>query len=268
MSKRSKHNRPAGFTAERAKFWRVSVRVMQLWLKQSVPVEDTGKMVAWYAGLPISKQNKLTPDFRRRVTELRLETDGKGVVMDPEWSEFEKAYSENKPGDHSELDELKKLAAFYRHKQLRCSQRNDHAGASAALNQLKPLSDLIHDMELRSQKLGRDIGDLVPRKTLEGPARFIGYHLLRCADSASAELVKALTVIDPAGAPLLPQEIASRIEPILLNVFVLQPILRASAGTNDAAPPDWLVAAMRAGAADVLEEIALDRAPVPAIPGA
>jgi hypothetical protein len=225
---------------------------MQLWIKAGVPVDDTGRMVQWYAAQPLATQNKLTPEFRRRVTEIRLDAEGGRPGFDPEWEDFEKAYSANKPGDKTELDELKKLAAFYRHKQLRCSQRNDYAGAAAALNQLKPLSDLIHDMELRTQKLGRDLGDLVPRKTLEGPARVMGYHLLRCADAAIAELVKALTV---AGEPLASTEIAARIEPILLNALVLQPIVRASNGTNDAAPPAWLVSALRAGAADALEEI-------------
>jgi hypothetical protein len=245
--------------------------VMQMWLRDLVPVENTGKMIAWYAALPIAQQNKITPAFRQRVTELRLAADNAstdGALLDPEWQDFEKSYSTNKPGDQSELDELKKLAAFYRHKQLKCSQRKDDAGASAALNQLKPLSDLIHDMELRAQKLGRDLGDLVPRKTLEAPARFIGYHLLRCCSAAQAELVNALTVRDPTLAPLLPAEIAARIEPILLNVFVLQPIVRAAEGLNSAAPPDWLVAALRAGASDVLDDIQLDRTTAPAVPGA
>ena len=49
--------------------------------------------------------------------------------------------------------------------------------------------------------LGRDMGDLVPRKDLETPARFLGYHLLRCADAALASLAKAITERDPALPP-------------------------------------------------------------------
>lgn len=267
MAKRSKHNRPRGFTEERAKFWRVSLRVMQMWLRKSIPVEDTGKMIAWYAGLPVAQQNRLTADFRRRVTELRVAA-GAGTALDPEYSEFEKAYTSGTVSDQTALAELKKQAAFYQFKQRLCSQRNDHAGASAALNQLKDLSSVIHDMELRAQKLGRDLGDLVPRSTLEQPARHLAYHLLRCADATKTELVKALTVADPAGAPLLPDELAARIDPILINLFVLQPIIRASHGDNTAAPPPWLVTALRVGAAEVLDNIQLDRMPVPAIAAA
>ncbi len=271
MTKRSKHNRPAGFTDERAKFWGVSARVMQIWLNKNLPVEDTAKMIAWYAGLPVAQQNRLSDGFRKRVTEehMKLSQSGsKSGPIDPEYAAFEKDYSAGNVSDQTALAELKKQAAFYQFKQRACSQRNDHAGASAALNQLKDLSSVIHDMELRAQKLGRDLGDLVPRKTLEEPARFIGYHLLRVADATTAELVKALTVADPASPPLLPEELAARIEPILLNAYVLRPIERAADGDNTAAPPDWLVAALRGGADEVIETITLDRTPTPAVPGA
>jgi hypothetical protein len=269
MPRKSKHNRPQGFTKERATFWRVSDRVMQLWLNRSVPVDSVEKMIAWYAGLPAAQQNRLTATFKARVTELRLASGrGSGALVDPEWASFEAEYSTGSVSDQTALAEMKKQAAFYSYKQRLCSQRNDHAGASAALNQLKDLSSVIHDMELRAQKLGRDLGDLVPRKTLEEPARFIGYHLLRCADAVCAEISAALTQGDVTGARLTAEEIVQRIDPILLNAYVLRPIERAAAGDNTAAPPDWLVAALRAGAAEVIESATLDRMAAPAVPGA
>jgi hypothetical protein len=269
MPRKSKHNRQPGFTKERAEFWRVSVRVMQLWINRGVPVESVEKMIAWYAGLPVAQQNRLTASFKARVTELRIAgSGGGGAHVDPEWASFEAEYSAGAVSDQTALAEMKKQAAFYSYKQRLCSQRNDHAGASASLNQLKDLSSVIHDMELRAQKLGRDLGDLVPRKTLEEPARFIGYHLLRCADAVLAEIAAALTTGDPTGARLTAEEITHRIEPILLNAYVLRPIERAAAGDNTAAPPDWLVAALRAGAAEVIESATLDRLAAPAVPGA
>lgn len=271
MAKRSKHTRPAGFTAERAKFWCVSVRVMQLWLRKSVPVESVEKMIEWYSRQPAAAQKRLSPAFQRRVTELRTGTGSAQIGTpgnDPEFAEFQTAYREGKLTDKTLLADLKEQAAFYQFKQRQCSSRNDAAGASDALRQLTGLSGIIHDMELRAQKLGRDLGDLVPRKTLEDPARFLGYHLMRCADAAREEIAQALKVTDPAASPLLPEEIRRRIDPILLNAFVLQPIRRASAGDNQAAPPDWLVACLDAGLSEVLENITLDRAPTPAVPGA
>ena len=247
------------------------MRVMQLWLRKEVPVENVSKMVAWYAALPGAQQAKLTPAFRKRITEERIKltaSSDKSGAPDPEYAEFESSYSSGGINDQTALADLKKQFAFYQWKQRTCSQRKDEAGASAALNQLKDLGSVIHDIELRAQKLGRDLGDLVPRKTLESPARFIGMHLLRCADAAISEVIAALKVSDPTSAPLTPEEIQFRIEPILLNAFILQPIRRAAHGDNPAAPPDWLVAALEAGLAEVLEGITLDRTPTPAVPGA
>ncbi len=268
MPRSSKHNRPPGFTKERAEFWRVSERVMQLWLRRDLPVESVEKMLLWYAGLPLAQQNRLTANFRARVTELRMaQSGGKRGVADPEWVAFEQDYAAGNINDQSELHELKKQAAFYRHKQRLCTNRSDQAGASAALAAFKDLSSVIHDMELRAQKLGRDLGDLVPRKTLEAPARHLGYHLLRCADSVLAEITAALTQGDPTGARLTAGEIIARVEPILTSAYVLRAIDRAALGNNDAAPPDWLVAALHAGAAEVIEQTTLDRTAAPAVPG-
>lgn len=273
MARKAKHTRPAGYTEERAKFWCVSVRVIQLWLKKFIPVDDPRKMIAWYATLPAKSQSKLTPSFRRRVTELRLQIDrapasavrGKSLPGDPEFAAFEEQYTAGDSADKTTLADLKKQFGFYLFKQRACTARQDDAGASEAGRQLTALGGVIHDMELRAQKLGRDLGDLVPRRVLEDTARTIGYHLLRCADALLAELVTALTRCDPGGAPLGPAEVRAIAEPIVLDAAVLQPIVRASFGDNPAAPPDWLVAALRAGLADVLENVP-PHAPAPASP--
>jgi hypothetical protein len=260
--KKAKHTRPPGYTAERAKFWRVSLRVAQLWQRKAVPIHDTANMIAWYAALPAASQSKLTPAFRRRVTELRLAADRAATAPgspptahdgDAEFAAFEKDYAAGAQHDKTTLADLKKQFAFYLYKQRQCTARNDQAGASEAMRQLTQLSSVIHDMELRAQKLGRDLGDLVPRRVLETTARTIAYHLLRCADTLIADLIAALTRRDPTGAPLTAEEIRQLAEPIILSASVVQPIVRASYGDNPAAPPDWLVAAFHAGIADVLE---------------
>lgn len=257
MARKAKHTRPAGYTSDRAKFWKVSRRVVQLWLKKNVPVDDVAKMVAWYAAMPAKSQSKLTPAFRRRVTELRIEAEtaasGSSFDGDPEFARFNEEYSAGEAQDKTTLADLKKQFAFYLFKQRQCTARNDQAGASEAMRQLTQLSSVIHDMELRAQKLGRDLGDLVPRRVLEDIAHTLGYHLLRCADAMLAELIVALTRRDPSGAPLGREEIRALVEPIVLTASVVQPIVRAAHGDNPAAPPDWLVAALHAGLAEVLE---------------
>jgi len=257
--RKSAHTRPAGYTAARAKHWCVSVRVMQQWLKRNVPVDDDAAMVQWWARLSPASQNKLSAPFRRRITEVRLALerladDDNPLPGDPDWAAFKSAEAEQTvPGDKTALADLKRQFQFYLFKQRACTSRNDAAGASDCTRQLTALGGIIHDMELRDQKLGRDLGDLVPRSTLEAAARHIAYHLLRCADSTLAAITAALTRRDPSGAPLLAEEIAVLIEPILLDRHILQPITLAANGNNPAAPPDWLVKALHAGLADVLE---------------
>jgi hypothetical protein len=259
--RKSKGHRSPGFAAERAEFWAVNLRTMQRWLARSVPVDDVGKMVEWYAGLSARNQAKLAPGFRRRLAELQIEHDVESAKLaEAELKEFEASYRPGTEQEKSALADLKRQFSFFLFKQQRCAARGDKAGTAEAMSQVAQLSSVIHDMELRAQKLGRDLGDLVPRKVLEDTGRFMGYNLLRCADQVMAELVAALTAGDPAGARLTAEEITDRVEGILLNAYVLRPIERAAGGDNPAAPPPWLVAALRAGAAEVLE---LPAQPIP-----
>ena len=121
------------------------------------------------------------------------------------------------------------------------------------MRQIKELAGVIHDMELRAQKLGRDLGDLVPRSALEGPARQMAYQLMRCADAVVDQLGKALIGRDQS-QPITVQEVKEIAEPILLNAYVLQPMVQASNGDNPGAPPPWLVSVMKEGINEVLEE--------------
>ena len=111
----------------------------------------------------------------------------------------------------------------------------------------------LHDAQLRAKKLGIDSGDLVRRDELERPAKFLGYHLLRCADAALGQLAKLLTERDPSLPPLTVGEVREMGEPLLLTALVLQPIAKAMEGDNGAAPPRWLVEAMKAGMEEVIE---------------
>lgn len=227
---------------------------MQQWLAKGVPVDDVEKMVDWFAGLPAAKQAKLTPAFRRRIAEIQIEHDAEAArLAAAELREFEAGYTPGTEQEKSALADLKRQFAFFLFKQQKCAARGDKAGTAEAMTQVKELSSVIHDMELRAQKLGRDLGDLVPRSDLETVARHIGYHLLRCADAVIGEITAKLTLGDLGAARLGAEEIHARIEPVLLNAYILQPIERASHGDNPAAPPPWLVAALRAGVAEVLE---------------
>lgn len=211
-------------------------------------------MLAWYAGMPAHRQSKLSAGFRRRLTEIQIRQNaGSGAAATSDIAEFDRTYNPGAEQEKTALADLKRQFAFYLFKQRRASERGDKASATEATAQIKQLGDVIHDMELRSLKMGRDLQDLVPKTLLADTARFMAYHLFRAADSVIDEVIAALTRGDPAGARLGPEEIRSALEPILLNAYVLRPIERAALADNPAAPPQWLVASLRSGAAEVLE---------------
>lgn len=243
--------RPPGYSKERAEHWAVDLRVMQKWIAAGVPVHDDAEMGRWYAGLSPDVQGKLTPAFRQKITGGRGAV-GKSIATDADYKTFEATYSAE-VGDQTVLADLKKQLAFYMFKHRAASELNDGVGASEAMRQIKELASVVHDSELRAQKLGKDLGDLVPRENLETPARFLGYHLLRCADAALNQLAKQMTERDPALPAMTAKEIRVMGEPLLLTALVFEPMKRAMEGDNGAAPPEWLLAALKAGLEEVVE---------------
>ena len=217
-------------------------------LGNGVPVDSDEEMRKWYASQTPDTQNKLTPEFREKI----IASMPKGEASSADYREFEKTYSEEK-GDKTVLADLKKQLAFYMFRHRLASEKNDGVGASEAMRQIKELSSVVHDMELRSQKLGKDLGDLVPRVALEMPARFLAYHLLRCADGALWKLAKAITERDPKLPTITAPEIRALGEPLFLTALVFDPMERAMQADNGAAPPEWLVKAMKDGLSEVVE---------------
>lgn len=237
--------------------WGISRRVADEWRADGVPLESDDGTVAWFTGLDPNLQARKPPAFRKKIAAIRAAKKGPATVSpgdDAAYKAFEAKYESEENNDQTALAVLKKQQAFYLAKHRAASESDDEATASSAMKQIKELSSVIHDMELRAQKLGRDMGDLVPRKDLETPARFLGYHLLRCADAALTSLAKALTERDPSLPPPTAEEIVALGEPLFLRAVVFDPMQRATAGDNEAAPPAWLVDALRDGMTEVVEQ--------------
>lgn len=228
---------------------------MQRMLNRSLPVDDPARMLLWYSGLSAGEQAKLAPALRTRLHELRLEaeTAAAAPALDRDLEEFRKSYKPGGSSDNSTLATLREKRDYYLFKIERAEARGDQAAVGDATRQLAQFANIIHDAEIRALKAGRDLDDLIPKREVEHIAHHLAYNLLRCADSLLAELIQALTSGDPSGARLGAEEIRARVEPLLLSAYVLRPIERAAAGDHQAAPPAWLVAAMRHGAAEVLE---------------
>lgn len=231
---------------------------MQRMLNRDLPVDDPERMLLWYASLSSGQQNKLSSGLRMRLTKLRIDREQQSATTQPgvdrDLEDFRKTYKPGGQADNSTLAALREKRDYYLFKIERAEARGDQAAVGDATRQLAQFANIIHDAELRALKAGRDLDDLIPRKNVEQIMRFIGYHLLRVADHVLGQLTSALTAGDATGARLTAEEIRAIAEPILLSSHVFQPIARAAAGDNIAAPPDWLVAALKAGGAEVIEE--------------
>lgn len=258
-------------TRERAAFWRVSLRTMQNMLAERppVPVDDTDAMIRWYAALPSATQSKLTRALVTRIMELRLEREritGAPIIMDADYADFERDHATATP-DNDRIAKLKRLADYAVFKIERATKARDLSALSDAQNLLARISSTLHDEELRAQKLGRALGNLLPQESAESLARALAYWLLRSIDAVLADVCPRIATASASGQ-LFREEVRALIEPTLLAHRLLEPLARASKHPAALALPVWWIDALRSGLAATLEDgaRAFDdlRAPAPA----
>jgi hypothetical protein len=279
MGKRAPRNAnisAGAHTKERAEFWRASVRTVQKWkaARPAVPIDDVDGMLRWYAALPSASQAKLTPAFRRRIDEIRAgreRTSGNLFIADQDYADFHRDHgTATAAGGGQEvaaLAALKLQRDFAVFKIQRAQARGSIAEVKDATEQLRYISGVIHDEELRAQKLGREIGDILPRAEAERVFRALPYWLLRGVDDLLAELTKRLAAASSSG-PLFPEEVRAIIEPVLLSTRVLLPFVRASQVNAGNTLPVWAVTQMRESMAATLESGAVEFARLYATPPA
>lgn len=244
-------------TSERANFWAVSLRTMQKMLAENPPwpVDDTEAMVRRVYAMPSASQGKLTKSFRRRIDELRLDRERAGgdlFITDPDYRAFEQSHAAADSKESDSLADLKRQRAFAIFKLQRAQARGDLPAVKDSTESLRYISGVIHDEELRAQKLNREIGDTLPRSDAERISRAIGYWLMRGVDDLLATTTKRIAAATGSG-PLFPEEVRAILEPELLASRVLAPMTRATQITAGATLPRWCVDAMRGSLAATLE---------------
>lgn len=287
-------------TAERAAFWRVSRRTMQKWLagdspapgRAAVPVDDISAMLRWVAALPTRSRRKLTRAFVRRVDELRLAAEraaasappgtaphaAPDALSDPDYAAFlaeraaRTAAGASAAAETTRLSELRVQVDYSLYQIRLANLRRDPALLKDATETFNRLSGVLHDEELRAQRLGREVGDILPRPEAERLARALMYWLLRGADDLLADICPRLAAASSSG-PLYREEVRAIVEPATLAARVLTPFERASRITAGHCLPAWLVAAMREAASATLDDgaalfAALSAAPLPPPPSA
>jgi hypothetical protein len=244
-------------TAERAKFWGVSLRTMQKMLAENPawPVDDAEAMVRRFYALPSASQAKFTRGFRRRVDEVRLERERAGgdlFITDPDYRAFEKAHAAAESRESDTLADLKRQRDYAIFKLQRAQARGDLPAVKDSTESLRYIAGVIHDEELRAQKLNREIGDTIPRAEAERVSRAIGYWLVRGCDDFLAATTKRIAAASASG-PLFPEEVRHIIEPELLGTRLLAPLARAAHVSAGATLPRWFVDALRAGVTATLD---------------
>lgn len=282
--------------AQRAAFWRVDLRTIQRWVARTppLPVDDPAAMLAWVASQSSATQSKLSPAFRRRIDELRLDAARTSSAVpaiapsaasaalpvplaqaDPDREAFLAARATAPsapgggtgvtPGGATFLRDLIQERDFAIFKLQRANSTNNLPVIKDTTEAITRLSGVIHDEELRAQKLGREIGDIIPRADYERQLRALAWWLVRCVDDTKAALAPRLAAASASG-PLYRQEVDAILEPVLLTTRVLEPLRRSvdlAPGTGAALPP-WALTALRSALAAALEDPQLDPVPLAA----
>ena len=173
--------------------------------------------------------------------------------------------------DSTYLANLKLERDFAIYKLQRANAANNLPDIKDRTEAITRLSGVIHDEELRAQKLGRELGDIIPRADYERQLRALAYHLVRSVDAIEAALAPAIAARSATG-PLYREEVRAILDPILLTHRVLDPLRRAAdlpAGTGAALPP-WALAALQSALAACIEDPAAPLAAIvnPAAPSA
>lgn len=257
--------KPPGYSKERARFWGTSTRTMQLMIADDVPVDDPARMVAWYAALPSRSQGMLSRTFALRIHEERAKMEGVPIatgrpapqLSDPDLAEFNAAYKPTASAEKDNLADIKRERAFYLFRVQRCRERQDRAGESEALKHYGRLADIVHDCELRAQRLGRDLGESFSAADVDRLGMGLAFWLMHSADTLIAQAATALTAAQSSG-PLDREAVRHVIEPLILGERVLAPMVRASQVNAGVRLPARFVEAMKAGAASVLEDGAVE----------
>lgn len=230
-----------------AEFYHTNERNIVRYRAKAAPLDDPMKFREWISAQASAPEGLLT-----RLDELAGGPgENKQGNGDRDWEEFEKQVRTEDPNDAmAKISKVRDWAFFQFERASKAKKKKEEKFYSDLLAKME---GTLHDAQLRAKKLGIETGDLVPRESLERPAKFLAYHLLRCADAALNQLAKQITEREPGLPPITAKEIRAMGEPILLTALVFQPMTRAMEGDNGAAPPEWLIAALKAGLDEVVE---------------
>lgn len=260
--RRAEREASVGKNEDRARnlgnFWGLGLRSAQNYLRDGMDLESPEVVVKWFTDLSWRSQRMLGDKFRTRIYEERAKLAGeipgeKPGLIDPDLAEFERNYKPSEADEKDNLAGIKRERAYYLFRMQKARARQDHSSEADAAKQFRNFSDVVHDCELRAQRLGRDLGESFGAKDVDRLGRAVGFWLMRGADDAISQSAKAIQ--DAAAlAPLDRETIRKAIEPIFLAERVVNPFARAAGINSGVALPPRFVAAMREGLAGFIED--------------
>lgn len=245
-----------------ANYWQLTARTLSRMraAENPAPLHDAEATVHWFAGLTFERQNRMTPAFRARVKEIREKygivpqtkiASAAGVSSD-EFAKFKAARAASGTKDTDALSELKSLRDFALHKIALATVAGDQAEVNSATKLMVHFSSVIHDEEIRAQRLGREAGDLIPAETFEAIVRAIPFWLVRGVDDIQAELIPKL-VAESGRGELGHEQVRKIMEPVLLSKRMVEPFVRSAQVVTGVSIPKRIIEAMKAGMEDTIE---------------
>ena len=254
---------PPKDVGELANYWRLTARTLSRMRAADppAPLHDCEATVHWFAGLTFERQNRMTPAFRAKVREIR---DKYGIVpatkaaaaagvSQDEFAKFKADRKAHGAKDTDALAELKSLRDFALHKIAKATEAGDLVAVNAATKLMVHFSSVIHDEEIRAQRLGREAGDLIPSETFEAIVRAIPFWLVRGVDDLQSEIIPKIVAASGHGE-LGHEQLRKLIEPALLSARVLVPFVRSSQVVTGVSIPKRILDAMKSGLDDTIED--------------
>ena len=245
-----------GHSRERAAFWGCALRTMQIMIKDGVPVDDPEAMVVWFSKLPGRSQGMLKNSFRMRIYEERAKLDASHTAapqLDPDVEEFDRTYKPSAGDERDNLADIKRQRSYYLFRMQRARARKDYSAEADAAKQFRNFSDVVHDCELRAQRLGRDLGESFSASDVDRLGRAWAYWSMNVCDTLVTEIAAAVTPLVEAKT-VDRENVRQAIEGALLAERFLVPLVRASQVNAGVALPARFVAAVKAGCAACLED--------------
>lgn len=253
-------------THDRSEYWCVSQRVMQIWKRKGVPVDDDKAMLKWYLALGPHSQGKLSSGFKKRLAQVRPSSapgvDGNPPLEEPQnpyWSEFIKAFpNSSNPSQVEQIQNLDRHIHFADFALQKAREQNDPHLIKIFTDDLLRFSKAAKEQKALADKLGIESGELLQKPEIERIIAGWCYWSMAAIDLALPSLCKRLVGLSS------PSAIREVLEPALLRAKFLEPFQQAkrvAAGNN---LPPWFVEKMVDSVDDYLESgRELLTAPVP-----